>query len=210
MRLLSSALVTLRTSLSVLAVLSSALLAASTMAAESERHVDNFTLLDNKGKAHELYYEKDAAAIVLIVQGNGCQVVRSSLADFKALRDDYASRGVSVYMLNSNLQDSRDSIDAEAQEWDIDIPILHDSAQLVGQSLNLTRTAEVLVIEPGSWNIVYRGALNNRVDYERQKDEASERYVRNTLDAMLAQEVVEYREVNAPGCLINFPDPAAG
>jgi hypothetical protein len=173
------------------------------------RHVDNFTLLDHQGKSYELYYHRDAAAIVLIVQGNGCQIVRSSLADYKALRDDYQPRGVQVMMLNSNLQDTRATIAREAREWGIDMPVLHDSAQLVGRSLELTRTAEVLVIDPDGWEIVYRGALNNRVDYERQKDEASELYVRDVLDNLLADEAVEYREINAPGCLINFPDSAA-
>jgi hypothetical protein len=186
-----------------------AMLASLNSQAATIRHVDNFTLLDHTGEARELYYQRDAAAVVLIIQGNGCQIVRSNMTDYKALRDDYESRGVRVFMLNSNLQDTRATIAKEAEEWDIDIPILHDSAQLVGRSLQLTRTAEVLVIDPRSWEVVYRGALNNRVDYERQKTAASERYVRTTLDAMLAGETVAYREVDAPGCLINFPDPAA-
>ena len=188
-------------------ILVTLLLAATTHAADVRR-VDNFTLLDHKGEAQELYYERDARAVVIIVQGNGCQIVRSTLADYRSLRDSYEQRGVRVLMLNSNLQDTRAAIAKEASEWDIDIPIMHDSAQLVGRSLELTRTAEVLVIDPRSWEIVYRGALNNRVDYERQKNEASEPYVREVLDRLVAGETVEYREVSSPGCLINFPDPA--
>ncbi|MEP5763349.1 MAG: redoxin domain-containing protein [Halieaceae bacterium] len=194
----------------ICAVLGGLLLLVAGAANGTATKVENFVLLDNTGKAQELYYQRDAAAVVLIIQGNGCQVVRSALTDYKALRDDYAGKDVRVYMLNSNLQDTRDSIMSEAEEWDIDIPVLHDSAQLVGRSLNLTRTAEVIVIDPRNWEIVYRGALNNRVDYERQKNEATETYVRDALDALIAGEPVEYRDVNAPGCLINFPDPAAG
>ncbi|MEO0437885.1 MAG: redoxin domain-containing protein [Pseudomonadota bacterium] len=171
--------------------------------------VDNFTLIDHFGDAQELHYYRDMNAVVLVIQGNGCQIVRSSLADYRSLRDDYAEQGVQVFMLNSNLQDDRDSIRREAQEWDIDIPILDDSAQLVGRSLGLTRTAEVLVLDPRDWSIVYRGALNNRVDYERQKAAASERYVRDALDLLIDGEKPEFRRVNAPGCLINFPDSLA-
>jgi len=188
--------------------LSATLLALPALA--DTRHVDNFMLLDHTGKAQQLYYQSDASAVVIMVQGNGCQIVRSTLADFKALRDDYAGRGVRVYMINSNLQDTRQAIADEAAEWGIDIPILHDSAQIIGQSLELTRTAEVLVIDPKTWNIVYRGALNNRVDYERQKDEASAHYVRDALDSLIAGEEVEFSSVAGPGCIINFPDKDAG
>ncbi len=180
-------------------------LLATLAVAEPAQRVDDFVLLDHKGKAQQLHYHKDASAVVLIVQGNGCQIVRSSLADIKSLRDDYAEQGVEMLMINSNLQDDRDSIAREAADWDIDVPILHDGTQIIGRSLNLTRTGEVLVIDPKSWEIVYRGAINNRVEYERQKNTASESYVRDVLDQMLAGETPAFSKNDAPGCLINFP-----
>ncbi|MGI9283805.1 MAG: hypothetical protein ACR2P1_00280 [Pseudomonadales bacterium] len=167
--------------------------------------VDDFVLLDHTGKAQQLYYHDDASAIVLIVQGNGCQIVRSLLADYKTLRDDYAGRGVQVFMLNANPQDTREAIASEAASYAIDIPILHDSAQIIGPSLALNRTAEVLVIDPRDWKIVYRGALNNRVGYERQKKEATEHYVRDALDALIDGKAPVFSEVKSPGCIINFP-----
>jgi len=36
--------------------------------------VDNFVLLDHEGKARELYYHRDAAAIVFMIQVNGCLI----------------------------------------------------------------------------------------------------------------------------------------
>ena len=38
--------------------------------------VENFKLLDHQGKSQELYYNSDATVIVLMVQGNGCPIVR--------------------------------------------------------------------------------------------------------------------------------------
>ena len=52
-------------------------------------------------------------------------------------------------MLNSNLQDDRESIRAEAEAWAIDFAIMDDESQLIGESLGVTRTAEVLVLDPG-------------------------------------------------------------
>ena len=53
---------------------------------QAER-IDNFVLLDQHGDAHNLYYHKDKSAIVVMIQGNGCPIVRNALSDYKALRD---------------------------------------------------------------------------------------------------------------------------
>ena len=168
--------------------------------------VDNFTLLDHNGAAHELYYQSDAKALVIMVQGNGCPIVRNAWHDLKVVRDAYENRGVRFWMLNANLQDSRATIAAEAAEWGYDMPILVDSTQLIGESLALVRTGEVLVIDPGTWEITYRGPMHDRLTYERQKAAVGEHYLSDTLDAMLADEPVEVAERDAVGCLINFPD----
>ncbi len=170
------------------------------------QRIDDFVLLDQHGVAHQMHYHKDAPAVVLIVHGNGCQIVQSNLEDYRALRDDYADDGVKIMMINSNLQDTRESIGIEATEWQVDFPILDDSTQAIGRSLGLTRTAEVIVLNPLDWSIVYRGALSDRVHYERQKNEASESFVRNVLDSMIAGDIPDYRETSSPGCIINFAD----
>ena len=56
--------------------------------AQAER-IDNIVLLDQHGDAHNLYYHKDKSAIVVMIQGNGCPIVRNALSDYKALRDQY-------------------------------------------------------------------------------------------------------------------------
>lgn len=166
--------------------------------------VDNFVLLDHHGKAHELYYHRDAKAIVLVSQGNGCQIVRSSLEDLRAVRDDYSEQGVQVMLLNANQQDSRKSLAAEAEQWNIDFPILKDSTQLIAQSLKFARTGEVLVINTSDWTVAYRGPLNDRIDYERQKNKATNTYVRDALDSIIAGQEVSVSKINAPGCIINY------
>lgn len=180
------------------------LLAPPMAAIANALKVDDFVLLDQHGEAKRMHYRKDAPAIVLIVHGNGCQIIRSLAPDYRALREDYAQHGIPVWMINSNLQDDRASVQAEAQEWGLDFPVLDDSTQDIGRSLGLTRTGEVLVINPKTWELVYRGALNDRVHFERQKNSAKEQYVRKALDALLAGETPQYTENNGPGCAINF------
>lgn len=180
--------------------------AQANLANSSVKKADNFVLIDHQGKAQELYYNREAKAVVIMVHGNGCQIVRSNLEEFKQLRDDYQKLGVEFLMINANRQDTRQAIADEALEWGVDMPILQDKSQLIGASLDLVRTGEVLVIQPGSWNIVYRGALSDRVEYERQKEKSSKRYVKDALDSLLANKSIALAQVVSPGCIINYDD----
>jgi hypothetical protein len=167
--------------------------------------VDNFMLLDQHGKAHELYYHADAEAVVIMIQGNGCPIVRNAVTDYQSLATEYADDGVRFFMLNGNLQDKRDSIAAEAREYGIELPVLVDDTQLVSEALGVVRTAEVFVIDPDTWDLVYRGPLNDRVTYEHQKPAPDHTYLADTLDALLAGNAVPAAQRDAVGCLINFP-----
>lgn len=166
--------------------------------------VDNFVLLDQAGKAHELYYETDASAIVIMIQGNGCPIVRNAWSDYKAVRDAFADKGAKFYMLNANLNDDRADLAKEASEYGYDMPILKDEAQLIAASLNVTRTAEVLVIDPKTWKIAYRGPVNDRVGYGRQKAEASEHYLTDALTNVIAGTPIEAPARSAKGCVVNL------
>ncbi len=182
-----------------------ALLAVCLPGAALAERVDNFMLLDHHGKAHELHYQSDAEAVVIMIHGNGCPIVRNAIGDLQAVAADYADKGVRFFMLNANLQDNRDSIAAEAAEYGIELPVLVDDTQLVAESLGVIRTAEVFVIEPGSWELVYRGPMHDRITYEHQKPAATETYLRDTLDTLLAGQTIATASRDAVGCLINFP-----
>jgi len=179
-------------------------LIAFSASSNASLRVDNFVLLDHLGDAHELYYHRDASAIVFMVQGNSCPIVRNALTDFKALRGEFESQGVKFFMLNANLQDQRASIAAEAAKYGIDVPILDDETQLIGESLDLVRTGEVLVIDPKTWQVAYRGPINDRLQYERQKANAGEHYTADALNALLQGQPVAQAQRDAVGCLINF------
>ncbi|MEM7016918.1 MAG: redoxin family protein [Pseudomonadota bacterium] len=169
-------------------------------------HVDDFQLLDETGAAHRLYYYSDAPAVVIMTQGNGCPIVRNAMPTFRALRDAYADKGVEFFLLNSNLQDNRQSIAKEVAEFEFGIPVLDDENQLVGESLKATRTAEVFVINTKTKKVVYHGPVDDRVTYETQKAKAENNYLADALDAVLVGQAVNVAQADAPGCLVNFPE----
>jgi peroxiredoxin len=172
----------------------------------SAKRVDNFRLADQNLMAHELYRLADAKAVVIITQGNGCPIVRNNATGYKALVNAYKGKGVEFLMLNSNLQDTREAVKAEAKEYGYEIPILMDTNQLVGEQLGVERTAEVFVINPKTWQVVYRGPLDDRVVFERQKAKADKTWTKDAIDALLAGRRVPVAFQQTNGCLINFPE----
>ncbi len=182
------------------------LVASASFALAPGDKMENFKLLDQNGKMHELYYLSDMKAVVLLVQGNGCPIARNALHTYKDLRTKYQDQGVEFLMINSNLQDTRTSIAKEAKEFDIDFPILVDETQLIGESLGIERTADAYVVDPKTWKVVYRGSLDDRLGYETQKFEASENYVADALDSILESKPLKVTAVEAKGCIVNLPE----
>jgi peroxiredoxin len=178
---------------------------SSARAIETPEKATNFVLSDQTGKSHELYKMTDAKAVVMTMQGVGCPIVQKMTPDLKTVQAAYESKGVKFIMLNANNQDTPKSIAAEAEDFGVTMPILKDVGQKVAEPLGVIRTAEVFVIEPKTWKIVYHGPLNDRLTYGREKARASNNYVGDVLDAMLAGKTPPVIHAMADGCLIDFP-----
>lgn len=154
--------------------------------------VDNFVLLDHMGNSQELYYESEAKVVVLISHRSDCDAIKAHAAGYQALLEDYRDQGVRVLMINSQSDDSREAIASEAAELGLEIPIMQDSAQIIGRSLDINSSAEVIVIDTRDWNISYRGELDG---------------ARGTVDKILAGEQVALAaSPGVKGCAIDYVD----
>jgi peroxiredoxin len=182
-----------------------AALSSAALAIEPGQVVDNFQLLDHRGKSHELHDLSAMKAVVVMVQGNGCPIVRQALPALAEVRAKYQAQGVEFLLLNSNLQDTRELTAKEATEFKIDFPIMLDSSQQVGEALGVVRTSEVFVIDPKGWKLAYRGPMDDRLSYERQRP-AKYHYLTDALDEMLAGKPVKTPHAEGVGCLVNFPE----
>jgi peroxiredoxin len=191
------------------AVILSVVITSPVLAIAPGDRVENFRLLDHLGASHLLSYYSDQRAIVLMSFGNGCPIVRKAMPELRALRDRFQGEGVVFLLLDSNLQDNRAAVAAEAAEYGIDLPVLLDAGQLVGEALGVERTGEVYLIDPKTWHLNYRGPIDDRLNYGAQREQARQHFLADALVATLAGKPVAQPRVDAPGCLVNFPERAA-
>ena len=185
--------------------------AVSGAALSTEEKVPNFALLDHEGKFHELdYYSRmpEVRAIALFVHGNGCPLVRKRIPELKRLRDTFQKQGIAFGMINANLQDDRSEIVEEAETFGIDMPVLIDDSQSVASLLGIKRTAEIILISAETKAIVYRGAIDDRLNYQKEKPEASERYFEDAISAFLKGKPIAKAKTEAPGCKVTLSHPS--
>ena len=171
--------------------------------------VPDFTLTDETGATHELYALSAKRAVVIMTQSNGCPIVRLAVPALREIRDRYSKPDIEFLLLNPTLQDSAESVAHEVAEFNFGLRVMLDPRQKVGEALGVNRTAEVYVIDPKSWTLVYHGPIDDRLNYESQRP-VHHRYLTDALDAMLAGKPVAVASASSPGCLINFPNRKHG
>jgi len=162
----------------------------------SALRADNFRLTSHDMESYALYPMADAKAVVIMAQGNGDQAVQSLAPTLKQLRAQFKDKGVEFLMLNSNRGDTREAIVAEAEKVGYGLPILLDENQLVGEQLGMTRNGEVVVINPKTWQIAYRGPLSGRQPFTAK-----------AIEALIAGQPVETpKQAFTAGKAIDFPE----
>jgi hypothetical protein len=107
-------------------------------------------------------------------------------------------------MINSNTQDDRESIAAEASEFNIgSLPVLKDDIQGVARHLGVKRTGETFALSTKDWTILYRGAIDDQLVEGAQKPKPAEKYVENAIEQFLNGSAVSIPQTTAKGCLIH-------
>jgi peroxiredoxin len=117
----------------------------------------DFGLLDQHGKFHQLSRYRDSNAVVVLPFSYHDPASLQIAESFSRIFDQLTEHSVQVWLLNA----SDESADIRARENSpAGLPVLIDSSQTVAKTLEVTVLGELIVLDPGSANIMYRG-LNN-------------------------------------------------
>lgn len=148
----------------------------------SAHEAKDFTLLDEQGNAVHLHYNRLADALVLLTHRVGSDLVTGSATQIEQLRAQYPDRTIPFFLINSQMSASRESLQRDKRNQAYTAPILQDDAQLVGNTYNLSVAGEVLLIDPRTWEIVYRGPVSEPSESEQED------YLGRALHALLTGE----------------------
>lgn len=176
---------------------------AATQVAVPDR-ADDFRLVDQNSRAHLLTYYKFAPAIVLVSHANGSAQMKSAAATLKALQTSFGDDGAKLFLINSTPGVSREAIQADLASLGLDLPVLMDDMQIVGESLGVSRVGQAIVIDPKTWRIVYSGPISGALSGKTGSGNAA--YVADAVTALKSGQPVKVSAAELATPLIAFPN----
>lgn len=164
-----------------------------------------FDLFGVDEKRHALADYRDKEAVVVIFSCNHCPYVRAWEDRMVQIQGDYAQRGVQLIAINANdpekyPDDSFVKMKERAQEKGFNFPYLQDTTQKVARAYGADRTPEVFIFDKGG-ALRYHGTIDD--SYE-DPGAVKRHYVRDALDAVLADQTPPITETQPVGCTIKW------
>jgi peroxiredoxin len=159
--------------------------------------------VDDRHHALADYADKEAVAVIFTC--NHCPYARAWEDRIVQTQADYADRGVQVIAISANdpqkyPADSFPMMKERAQEKGFNFPYLYDESQEVARAYGAERTPEVFLF--GKYRrLLYHGAVDD--NYEDPLA-VENRYLRDALDAALADEEPPVADTPPVGCTIKW------
>ena len=163
-------------------------LAAATAAQE---RVGDFSLLDQAGYHHGMSWYGDHELIAFLVQANDSAATEAALPQYLELHEQYDAHGVEFMMINPMGRSNREAVRIGLDQWDAEIPVLMDDSQVISEAMGIERAGEVLLFDPKSFIVEYRGSVAG---------------AQSAIDEYLAGEEISTPWIATAGAEVSYPD----
>jgi hypothetical protein len=115
---------------------------------------------------------------------------------------EYGSRGVRAYGVMTDTSVPLAELRKHVKDFDYAFPVLIDPTQILVKFTNADTNPESVVITPRA-GIVYMGRIDNKVEnFGQQRQQATQRELRDALDAALGGRPVPKAFAQPVGCSI--------
>ncbi|MCO8246285.1 MULTISPECIES: thioredoxin family protein [unclassified Haladaptatus] len=169
--------------------------------------VPNFELRGTDGVFHTLSDFSDNNAVLLVFTCNHCPYAKAKfdlLNDLAEEYDDVAVVGVNANDAEEYPEDSFDNMQEMVQNGTIAYDAyLHDETQEVAESYGAVCTPDPFLLrnEGDTFTLAYHGRLDDALNPDA---EATEFYIRDAIDSVLAGEDVDLEFLPSRGCSIKW------
>jgi peroxiredoxin len=145
-----------------------------------------------------------APALALVQSCNHCPYVQAWEGRMNALQREYGARGFALVAISSNdadsyPEDSFEAMQARAREQGFAFDYLYDESQEIARTLGSERTPEVFLFDRDR-RLVYHGAI----DDSRDEDSATQHFLRDAIEAVLAGGEPPVADTPPVGCTVKW------
>ncbi|NIL95996.1 MAG: redoxin domain-containing protein [Planctomycetales bacterium] len=145
-------------------------------------------------------------ATVWIFLGIDCPVAQQYAPTLKNLYDKYRKQGVQFYGVYPNARVDLLKMARHAHDHELPFPVFLDAEHRLADLLSVEVTPEVVVLD-AAWEKRYQGAIDNQFRKRGRLREASQNYLADALDRLLAGEPVGQPYRAPSGCPLERRPP---
>jgi thioredoxin-related protein len=165
--------------------------------------VKNFQLVDVVSKKTvSLDSYASSKGLLIIFTSNSCPYDEYYRSRVEAISSAYQNR-VPVLLVNAYTEpaESAEKMVAKAQHLKLTSPYLSDKSQVLVANLDVRKSPEAFLLknENGNFSVVYRGAIDDNPQVEA---DVRHHYLRDAIDALLANQKIKVPQIRAVGCNI--------
>lgn len=136
----------------------------SVCAVESEQRVGDFSLFDQRGDFHQMSKYHNRKAVVLLTTSSECPMAPELATVYTQIQSRFFDLSFEFMLLNSRPSTDPNRVSREISQQKLGLPILMDENHLVSESLGVRRAGEVLVFDPKSFKVIYRGSADGNLE----------------------------------------------
>ncbi|MDZ4711196.1 MAG: redoxin domain-containing protein [bacterium] len=159
--------------------------------------VSDFTINNYDGSAYTLS-NSGANATVIIFLSTECPFVQPYTQRLINLTDEFGSKGVAIWGINSNNTEPTESVMSHATDKKYNFPVLKDNNNVVADLFGAARTPEVFVIDNKTMTLVYHG----RIDDDKDATKVTSNDLQTALNEFVGGKEISNKETKAFGCTI--------
>jgi len=162
-----------------------------------------FSLTDTSGAVHTEKEWSAASGVVIYFVTTDCPVSNGYVPEMNRIAKDYESRGFRFYGVIADTDTPLEEVRKHAHEFAYAFPVLIDPHQVLIKLANADVTPEAAAISPKG-ELKYLGRIDNQVEsFGKHRASATQRDLRNALDAVLAGRMPAKASGPPVGCSIN-------
>ncbi|WP_229254329.1 thioredoxin family protein [Dyadobacter sp. NIV53] len=170
--------------------------------------VQNFSLMNVNGEMVSLTDKQYVKGYIIAFTSNTCPVSKAYENRIMALNEKFEPRGYPVIAIQANdvrnsPADSYSAMQQKSYSRNYRFPYLYDEDQSVTRAFGATSTPQMFVLHlrNNRYKVAYIGALDNN---QASAFAASQRYVENAVNELLAGRPVSLPSARAVGCGIKW------
>lgn len=162
------------------------------------------TFTDIQGTPHAILHPPAKGISVVIFITTDCPVANSYQPTLSRLSKQFGDLGVSFFLVHPSNRISTEAASKHAKEFNIQLPIVLDPAQIIARRLNAKVTPEAFVIDEDG-KTVYRGRIDDLyAGFGKKRREPTRHDLRDAISQSLAGQPIASPRTDAIGCIITY------